>query len=161
MDPTESLRIAKRIVLIVSRNSPHWQNAWDSAEELVALELGLLREKQLIPPDVQDLTLGIRVMAKERWCLRTFIVFDMFHDTYNPDTAHLPGQDDLPVISVFLGKSASASASIAGTPMKNKVNSDIRAIQNATGPGSRPPFVVDHADGKVPFYTNPRTCKAV
>lgn len=78
MDPTESLRIAKRIVIIVSRNSPHWQNAWDSTEELVAIALGLLREKQLIPLDVQDLTSGIRVMAKERWGLRAFIVFDMF-----------------------------------------------------------------------------------
>lgn len=144
---------------MVSRNSPDWQSAWEATEALVVMALRLLQEKQLIPRNVQDLTADIRVMAKERWGLRTFIVFDMFHYTYNPDTAHLPGQDDLPVISVYVGKSASAS--MAGTPTKNKVNSDIRAIHNATGPGSRPPFVVDHADGKVPFYSNPRSSKAV
>lgn len=87
--------------------------------------------------------------------MRIYIVFDLFHDAYNPDKAHLPSEYDLPVISVFL--SQQESASIAGRPMANKVNSDIRALHNATGLGSRPPFFVDHADGKVPFYPNPRT----
>ena len=87
--------------------------------------------------------------------MRTFIVFDIFHDTYNPDKAHLPGQDDLLVITVFF--SQNKSASITGTPITNKVNNDIRALYNATSPGSRPPFIVDHADRRVPFYLNPRS----
>ncbi|KAH7175790.1 hypothetical protein EDB81DRAFT_633139 [Dactylonectria macrodidyma] len=116
-------------------------------------------DKQLISPDTKYDPSAIRFLATERWDLRTFIVFDMLHDSYDPDKAHLPGQDDLPVISVFFG--LKESASIAGRPITNKVNSDIRAIHNATGPGSRPPFLVDHTGGKVPFYTNPRnSCTA-
>lgn len=126
---------------------------------MVDIALRLMQEEQLIPLDVQNHPSTIRVLAKERWDLRTFIVFDIFHDTYNPDTAHLPGQNDLPVISVFLSKSESAS--VAGTPMMNKINSDIRAIHRATGPGSRPPFIVDHSEGRVPYYPNPRTCRAI
>lgn len=155
MDHTDSRRVAKRIVVIISKRSPYWWNAWVSDEEMVTIALRLMREKQLIPLNVQNCTSTIRVLAKERWDLRTFVVFDIFNDTYNPDTAHLPGQNDLPVISVFLGKNESAS--VAGTPMINKVNSDIRAIHDTTSPGSRPPFVVDYSDGKVPFYPNPRT----
>ena len=37
-----------------------------------------------------------------------------------------------------------------------KVNTDVQALHNATGPGSRPPFDADHANGKVPVYLNPR-----
>lgn len=156
MDRTDSRKAAKRVVIIISKRSPHWRNAWVSDEGIVTIALRLIQEKQLIPVDVQNCTSTVKVLAKERWDLRTFIVFDIFNDTYDPDTAHLPGQNDLPVISVFLSRNESASE--AGTPMLNKVNSDIRAIHNATGQGSRPPFVVDHSGGNVPFYPNPRTC---
>lgn len=159
MDHAESCKAAKRVVIIVSKRSPHWLKAWASAEEMVTIALRLMQEQQLIPPGVQDHPSTIRVLAKERWDLRTFIVFDIFHDTYNPDTAHLPGQNDLPVISVFLGKNESVT--VAGPQLMNKVNGDIRAIHNATGPGSRPPFVVDHSEGKVPFYPNPRTLATI
>lgn len=130
----------------------HWVAAWDSSEELLPIALNILEEKEFIPSDAHS---AARFLAKERWDLRTFIVFDIFYDTYNPHTAHLAGQDNLPVILVSFGKKKE-TASIAGTPMRNKVNSDIRALHNSTGPGSRPPFAVDHADGQVPFYTNPR-----
>lgn len=146
-------RAAKRVLILVSRKSPHWVTAWDSNEELVTIALTILEEKGFIPPDAENSHSTVRFLAKERWDLRTFIVFDIFHDTYNPDTAHLAGQDNLPVILVSFGKKETAS--IAGTPMRNKVNSDIRALHNSTGPGSRPPFAVDHANGQVPFY--PRT----
>lgn len=144
-------RAAKRVLILVSRKSPHWVAAWDSSDDLVTNALNILEEKGFIPSDSHSAT---RFLAKERWDLRTFIVFDIFHDTYNPDTAHLAGQDNLPVILVSFGKKETAS--VAGTPMRNKVNSDIRALHNSTGPGSRPPFAVDHADGHVPFYPNPR-----
>ncbi|KAJ2892368.1 hypothetical protein MKZ38_009944 [Zalerion maritima] len=155
MDEIGSGRAAKRVLIVVSRTSPHWFKAWTSSEELITIALELMQEKQLISLDTQNDASVIRFLAKERWDLRTFIVFDIFHDTYNPDEAHLPDQNDLPVISVFLGQKESTS--IAGRPMANKVNSDIRALHNATGPGSRPPFAIDHIDGKVPFYPNPRT----
>jgi hypothetical protein len=114
-----------------------------------------MQEKHLVSPDTPNDPCAIKFLATERWDIRTYIVFDVFHDSYDPDNAHLPGENDLPVISVFL--SQKESASIAGRPIANKVNRDIRALHNATGPGSRPPFFVDHADGQVPFYPNPRT----
>lgn len=148
----KSGRAPKRVLILVSRKSPHWVAAWDSSEELLPIALNILEEKEFIPSDAHS---AARFLAKERWDLRTFIVFDIFHDTYNPHTAHLAGQDNLPVILVSFRKKEE-TASIAGTPMRNKANSDIRALHNSTGPGSRPPFAVDHADGQVPFYTNPR-----
>lgn len=159
MGEFESGRSPKRILILVSRKSPYWVTAWDSSGERVTIALNILEEKGLIPSDVGNSHSAIRFLAKERWDLRTFIVFDIFHDTYNPDTAHLVGQDNLPVILVSFGKNESAS--IAGTPMTNKVNHDIRALHNATGPGSRPPFAVDHVDGQVPFYPNPRNSVSV
>ncbi|PNY20399.1 Uncharacterized protein TCAP_07425 [Tolypocladium capitatum] len=48
-------------------------------------------------------------------------------------------------------------ARVAGTPTANRVNRDIRAIYKSTGLGSRPPFNVDHSEGRVPFYNNPRS----
>jgi len=155
MEHVEEGRIAQRVLVVVSRQSPHWLTAWASSDELIDVAFRLLRIKKLIPSDTENDSSTVMFLAKERWDLRTFLVFDIFHNTYNADDAHLPGQNDLPVISIFLGRKESAG--IAGRPMANKVNADIRALHNATGPGSRPPFVVDHADGNVPFYPNPRT----
>jgi hypothetical protein len=154
VDESNSERAAKRVLIVVSRKSPHWIKAWTSSEELIVSAIEVMLEKQLIPSDTRDDPSTITFLAKERWDWRTFVVFDMFHDAYDPDSAHLPGHNDLPVISAFFGQKVSAS--IAGRPMENKVNSDLRALHNVTGLGSRPPFVVDHADGKVPFYSNPR-----
>lgn len=72
-----------------------------------------------------------------------------------PQTAHLSGENNLPVVAVFFG--AHEKAFVAGPPMANKVNADLRAVHNSTGVGSEPPFFVDHADGAVPVYYNPRT----
>ncbi|KAJ4315791.1 hypothetical protein N0V84_008195 [Fusarium piperis] len=155
MDENGSERSPKRVLIAVSRRSPHWVKAWASSEELITVALGLMQEKQLISRDTRNDPRAIKFLATERWDMRTYIVFDIFYDTYDPEKAHLQGENDLPVISVFLGQKESAG--IAGRPMANKVNSDIRALHNSTGPGSRPPFFVDHADGKVPFYPNPRT----
>ncbi|KAH6959646.1 hypothetical protein BKA56DRAFT_501135 [Ilyonectria sp. MPI-CAGE-AT-0026] len=155
MDENGSGKAPIRVLIAVSRRSPHWDKAWASSEELIIVALGIMHEKHLVPSDTQNEPCAIKLLATERWDLRTYIVFDVFHDTYDPDKAHLPGENDLPVISVFLGQKESAS--IAGRPMANKVNNDIRALHNATGIGSKPPFFVDHADGEVPFYSNPRT----
>lgn len=73
--------------------------------------------------------------------------------SYDPDSAHLPEQNDLPVIVVYPQRE---KASFAGAPQRNRVNKQVQELHNSTGLGSRPPFAVDHADGKVPCYPNPR-----
>lgn len=150
-----SERNAKRVLIVVSPASRCWSKAWTSSKELITIALRVLQQEELIPSDAHSDSSPITLLATERWDLRTFIVFDIFHDTYDPDTAHLPGCNDLPVVWVFFGRDERAN--VAGKPMENKVNNDIRALHDATGLGSRPPFVVDHADGKVPVYLNPRT----
>jgi hypothetical protein len=83
MGEPESGRAAKRALIIVSRRSPHWPKAWTLSEELVTIALGVMQKKQLIPLDVQSNNhSAITFLAKERWDLRMFIVFDLFHDTY-------------------------------------------------------------------------------
>jgi hypothetical protein len=153
MEQSESGKNPKRVAVIISRRSPHWASGWAASNALIPIALGLIRENDLlgVPVDPAAATL----LATERWDTRTIVVFDIFHDTYDPDTAHLPGTDDIPVISVFLGRKEVAS--IAGKPLADRVNRDIRAIHNSTGPGSRPPLCVDHAARNVPFYPNLRT----
>ncbi|OAA54776.1 hypothetical protein SPI_08647 [Niveomyces insectorum RCEF 264] len=155
MEHVAASRTPKRILVVVSRNSSHWHAAWENSGETIAAAFALLQQTQLIPQDAQNDPSTVRLLAQERWDIRRLLVFDLFHTTYNADTAHRTDQGDLPVLSVFFGKKESAS--IAGPPMANKVNTEIRAIHNSTGLGSRPPFTVDHADGKVPFYEKPRT----
>lgn len=149
-------RNAKRALLVVSPTSRHWSQAWTSSKELIPIALRVFQEEELIPTDLHSDSSQITLIATERWDLRTFIVFDMFHDSYDPDMAHLPGCNDLPVVCVFFGRNEKAIR--AGKPLENKVNKDIRALHDKTGLGSRPPFVIDHANGKVPVYLNPRTC---
>ncbi|KJZ68999.1 hypothetical protein HIM_11615 [Hirsutella minnesotensis 3608] len=94
-----------------------------------------------------------RLLVKERWTARTFVVFDLFNNSYNPDTAHTD-QDEISVIQVSL--SEKESVNLAATGVRKIINNKVREIHNDTGFGSRPPFSVDHTDGKVPRYYNPR-----
>lgn len=158
MDTNRAEREAKRVLIMVSRRSPQWEKAWAFPEELIVIALRLAQESGLLPPCVQEDSSATRFLAKERWDGRVFIVFDVYHDTYDPDRAHMHGQDDLPVIEVYLSRKEVAR--MAGKPTANKVNGDVRALHNATGLGSRPPFSVDHSQGKVPFYNNPRSSES-
>jgi len=147
----------RRVLVSVSRKSPHYSNAWTSCQEVIHVALRVMSEQGMIASTPDDV-LQYQLLATERWDLRTYIVFDMFNELYDPDTAHLPGRNDLPVISVFLHGSGKQDASTAGKPIESWVNREIRDIHNSTGPQSRPPFKIDHANGNVPYYPNPRTC---
>ena len=95
-------------------------------------------------------------VARERWGIRTHVVFDIFNTVYDPDAAHLEGQNDLPVIGVFFTRGDAVTVSDAGLPVANRVNKEIRDIHDLEGPGSRPPFSIDHANGNIPTYPKPR-----
>ncbi|KAH8707023.1 hypothetical protein GQ44DRAFT_493386 [Phaeosphaeriaceae sp. PMI808] len=140
-----------RVLISISRKSECWDRAWGASEEVISDALGLLQKT------FSDLHVhrdsSYLFIAKERWDMRIFIIFDFQHVSYDPDSAHLPDQNDLPVIIVYLQQE---KASFAGAPLKNRVNMQIQKLHNSTGLGSRPPFAVDHADGKVPCYPNVR-----
>lgn len=99
---------ATRILISISINSRLYEKAWSASEELILLALEVLRKKQLRPLDVDDES-AARLVATERCGLRTMTVFDIWYDSYSPDTAHLPGRDSLPVLIVSLGRSETAS----------------------------------------------------
>lgn len=149
----------RRVFVAVSRKSPSYDDAWDSPEKTIRDAVHLLQERRLLPREAAAPT--PRFLAKERWH-RILIVFEVFHDAYNPDDAHLPGRNDLPVIAVsFSAKHGqqvhTESAREADPRLQDQVNTQIRNLHDWHGMGSRPPFVVDHADGKVPTYANPRS----
>lgn len=145
---------AKRVIISVSSKSPYWSEAWESSFEVCQVALELIEKSKLISFDTGELPKS-KFLVKERWNVRTFVVFDIFHDAYDPDEAHLPGHNDLPVIVVYLGQKTSTS--VASSLVEGEVNRRVREIHDVTGLGSRPPFSIDHMDGNVPCYTNPRT----
>lgn len=90
---------------------------------------------------------------KERFDARTFLVFDIFSDLYDPDTAH-EDQTDFNAVLVSLSENQTVNPIPEG--MVKDINRMVRDIHNDTGLGSRPPFSVDHANGKIPRYGKPR-----
>ena len=69
-----------------------------------------------------DRTIDVRdagqVCGPETGDPQTFIVFNISHDTHDPNTAHLAGHGKLPDLLVSFGQKESAA--IAGTPTYNK-----------------------------------------
>jgi hypothetical protein len=144
-----------RVLINISRKSSYWSEAWQSTEDVIIAALKLMIEHEVVEADAQ---MSYLFLARERWNKRVFIVFDIFNDRYDAATAHLPGQNDLPVTMVLLSERQKSVSCSPGTQINNKVNKDIRDIHDSMGQGSKPPFTVDHADGQVPYYPNPRCC---
>jgi len=140
-----------RVVVNASKKGEHWTKAWESPEVVIETALGLLKDSNLVPlrPGTKP-----RFLVKERFDARTFVVFDLSYDHYDPDTAH-EDQTELPVLIVYLGEKQNVYCAAGG--MSRIINRMVREVHNDTGLGSRPPFSVDHADGNVPRYHKPRT----
>lgn len=146
----------QRIVVSISRRSSYWSTARESSEEVISYVLRLLGEDDLVL-DKYDDPASCLFLAKERWDQRTYIIFDIFHTSYEPDTAHLPDRNSPPVTLIHLGRTGK-KVHAAPVPITKKVNRKHEEIHNLTGLGSRPPFIVDHADDNYPTYCRPRTC---
>lgn len=143
------LMAARRIFVSVSTKSAHWSSISESANVAVGIAMDLVRQKEdVVLPSGEP-----KILIEEKWGSRTHIVFDIFHDTYDPEEAHLHGRGDLPVIAVSL--SGNEVVQVAVPAMRKKVNDEVREIHRLSGGGSRPPFIVDHSDGKIPFFCKP------
>ena len=143
---------ATRILVIISRASSHW----DTRRQPEAIEkaiFALAQSHEVLHLDPE--TCNIRFIAEERWDTRVFLIFDINNSHYESSTAHLPGQNDLSVIVVHLSKKETMYQ--ASPQTRNKVNNDLRMLHKSSGIGSEPPFDVDHTDGNIPFYLNPRS----
>jgi hypothetical protein len=138
-----------RIFVSISPKSSLHDAAWESPDTIIQAALDLVRKHDLVAGAPAP-----RLLAKERWH-RIHIVFDIFNDDYEPDKAHLSGQNDLPVIAVYL--SDQERAGIANNALAKRVNEEIRNFHDWTGIGSQAPFTIDHANGNIPTYPNPRS----
>lgn len=148
--------MAKRVFVSVSSRSPLFHAAWKDPQSVMQGALDLIIQQGLNPTDTSP-----RLLAVERWN-RIHLVFDLGHNTYEPETEHLPGQNDLVVLAVYLGGNGHVSTqavTAASTSLQDEVNKQIRELHDWTGIGSQPPFIIDHANGEVPNFPHPRTLK--
>lgn len=146
----------RRIVVIIKPKNEFFSKAWDSSKEVIEHALRLIGEDSLVSPtgDYSNpsacLFLGV-----ERWDRLIFVLLDIYHDNYQPDEAHLPGNNDLPVISIRLG-AKNARVKTAPPPHATRTNKRLEELHDSFGIRSRPPFFEDHANGKHPVYWMPR-----
>lgn len=141
-----------RVLVMVKPSSRHWSNK-DNAVMNAALHL---ISKELIPEQEALDWKDCKFMAKEMWGIITFFIFDIFHNDYDSSTAHLEGKNDLPVITVRFSKKKE-SAGFEAPSIQAQANQQLRQIHDNEGTKSEAPFYVDHTNGQVPTYWNPRT----
>lgn len=136
----------KRILILMRDSSRHWLK---TDAEIIDTALQLISQQALNLNDY-------RFIAKEMWGTVTFYIVDLFHHDYDPDTAHKEGENDLPLIIVRFSKKKETALQEKQT-MEDFVNQRLRQLHDDEGYGSKPPFYVDHRDGKIPSYPSPRT----
>ena len=95
----------------------------------------------------------LKLLAKQKWETRVFLVFDISIPSYDPSRGHLPEQNKLPVAIVRLGEKVQAYT--ANPTIQNRVNLDVARAHNDHGMSSLPPFTTDYTSGP-PLYLNPR-----
>ncbi|KAH8669289.1 hypothetical protein BGZ61DRAFT_460732 [Ilyonectria robusta] len=147
-------KAAKRVFISISRKSHYWPRAWESSEEMIEVAVDHIKKNDPAALSA-DGALEPMFLVKERWPSQVWIVFDVFNDAYDPANAHLPGRNDLPVITVSLGERDVVIS--ASNVMEDRVNKAVQDVHDLHGIGSRPPFSIDHANGNIPTYPNPRT----
>lgn len=76
----------RRFFVSVSAKSRHWSQTCESAQAVIEIALALARENNLVDLDTGD----PKLLIEERWSSRTHFVFEIHHDTYDSERAHLP-----------------------------------------------------------------------
>ncbi|KAK7972425.1 hypothetical protein PG988_006559 [Apiospora saccharicola] len=146
----------KRVFVSVSPKNSYYPGAWMSPDAIVSQAIDLIQKNGLITPTEPPIP---RILLQERWN-RIHIVFDVFNNSYDPETAHLLGLNDLDVLEVYFSAQGGVDTkhtAIAKSGLQAEVNKQLREIHDWTGVGSQPPFIVDHSNGHVPTYSHPRT----
>ncbi|KAJ8133329.1 hypothetical protein O1611_g297 [Lasiodiplodia mahajangana] len=94
-----------------------------------------------------------RLIAIQKWPKLDVLVFDIFYDNYDPNTAHY--KVDLPVLLVDYGK-ASSVARKASHEFSETVNVHVATQHNYHGWNAKPPYFEDQTGHNPPKYENPR-----
>ncbi|KAJ5626709.1 hypothetical protein N7528_004136 [Penicillium herquei] len=140
------------LVMISERNTTYWERAWSTPEDIILPALEVLQTKKLVDYTNSEQP-EFRLLAKQRWRTRVWLVFDISHTSYDASEGHLPEKNILPVLIVRLGKKSQAFS--AEGPTRNQINEGVARLHNLTGPHSVPPFEVDYTLG-APCYSNAR-----
>lgn len=93
-------------------------------------------------------------LAREDWDRSKNFVFDVFHASYDFDTAHHALK--VTVIMVSLG-GKKESKWLANPPLQTQVNEQIAQLHDSNGWTNQPPFFINHAGGAIPIYDRPRS----
>ncbi|KAJ5626712.1 hypothetical protein N7528_004139 [Penicillium herquei] len=152
---TEHPQRPYRVLVIISKRSAYWEQAWSATEEIMLPVVKLLQDKNLLQPTIDNNPPELRLLAKQRR-LHVFFVFDIANTAYDFAEAHLPKQNQLPVLIVRM--SSRNHGYSANPAQRNEINNRIAEIHNHEGWNSFPPFAVDYTVGP-PTYMNPRNLK--
>lgn len=142
-----------RVLVIVFQKNANWPKAWDSTADLIPVALQVLEDKQLLK-DSHNLQSNLVLLSKHKWQTRVMFVFDISNTAYDTEKGHLPEQNQLPVVVVSLGRTATAYE--ANNMVRERVNNSIAEAHNLNGINGCPPFLEDHTTGSPPLYLNPR-----
>lgn len=143
---------AKRILVCVFPRSHYWTQACEAPDTMGEVALDILKKNGLLlhtaPPRLMAASLREKTAKRDR---TTDLVFDIFHDDYQPENGHLPGQGELPMLHIRLTKTETAS--VANPRLRRYVNESLRVEHDVRGIGSVPPFIIDYTKG-LPGYNN-------
>ena len=143
-----------RILIDVRGSARTRQEAWDEPQKTITKVLEHLGYNRLVSPDNKYDTPNCRFIAVERWDSLVYIVFDLFHIQYNPDNAHLRGNNELPVRVV---RQRDKSIKTKEPHAIGRVSEQLRDIHDMHGWEKGPPYKIDHANGAYPVYRSPRS----
>ncbi len=150
-----SSKCARRIFVVVTRAHKHWKTAWDAPKEVVAAAFQLVHQAHLVPPETRSNSSTVRLLVRVRGDTVRCLIFDIFHTSYDAATAHLPGRDELPLITVLLD--SAETVNVKGPEDARGINASVRNTHNEAGVGSLPPFTADYTNGRSPVYGHPRS----
>ncbi|KAL2821332.1 hypothetical protein BDW59DRAFT_181235 [Aspergillus cavernicola] len=121
-----------RVLIIISDRNAYWEQSWCSSEDLLPVVFNILKGNHLLK-DTYNHQPRMKLLAKQKWETRIFLVFDVSSTSYGPELGHLPEENPLP----------------------NRLNMDVARTHNNNGINSFPPFVAGYTCGP-PLYLNPR-----
>lgn len=138
-------RIGRRVVVNVSRSSNYRELAWETPTEFIDTVLEILKGQGWVPLETKTQQPDVRLIISKITRRETLILFDLFHDGYDFETAHLYGQD-LPVLIVALRRGGHERILPADVLVTRKVNFEVRYLYNRNG-SKAPPFSEDARKG--------------
>ncbi|KAF4417692.1 hypothetical protein CGGC5_v017008 [Colletotrichum fructicola Nara gc5] len=138
-------RIGRRVVVSIKRSSNYGEIAWENPTETIDTVLESLKGQGWVPSETKNEQPDVRLIISKITSQETLILFDLFHDGYDFETAHLYGQD-LPVLLVAMGRRGHKGTHPADALMTRKVNFEVRYLYNRNG-WKPPPFSEDARTG--------------